>query len=296
MQKITIQSIISSNIAICDQFDIELIIAHVLNKDRIFTITHNTQILTKKQVDEITELCKNRAAGYPLAYILGEKEFFGRSFKVTEDTLIPRPETEILIDAVLSFLLKDNLSNILIIDIGTGSGIIPITLNKEISTNIIKNILATDISDKALNIASYNIASHNSSNIMLYHSDLLSNTDLLDAIHSTKFEHLIITANLPYVNDSIKTELVQKKESKSLKYEPQIALWSEDAGLSHYKQLITQTLNLNIDVKITSFYEISPEQYPLLKSYLKQHIKNPKIKLAKDLANKERIVTFSINA
>ncbi|MEN8252369.1 MAG: peptide chain release factor N(5)-glutamine methyltransferase [Patescibacteria group bacterium] len=299
MQKTSIKSFIIAHSKTCDQLDIELIISHVLKKERVFIITHDTLLLTKNQEETIKKLCKKRTNGYPLAYILGEKEFYGRDFKVNEDTLVPRAETEILIDIVLSFINKKDFSEVLILDIGTGSGIIPITLQKEIPNNITKTILASDISQKALKIAKENADNYNASEITFFDSDLLDNSNLLDILKKTNCKNLIITANLPYVNKKIKPDLLKKEESKSLIHEPQIALWSKDDGLAHYKKLLRQTASLLNELPdektISSFYEISPEQSQLLTSHIKTVFPNAEITISKDLAQKDRVLHLNTN-
>jgi release factor glutamine methyltransferase len=289
-------------LAISKQFftpDIDLIMAFVIRKDLVFIISNPNYELTHQQESTITQLCQKRHEGYPMAYITGKKEFFGRDFKVNETTLIPRPETELLIDQVIHLIKSDTITNTSIVDIGTGSGIIPITLIKELSDYEIKSIIASDISNKALQIAKKNATLQNVQNkIFFYKSNLLKDTKFRQDIIKQCESSLIITANLPYVNNSIKNELIQNIESKSLIYEPQIALWSKEEGLAHYKELIQQTIsfhkNLTKPSQIISFYEISPEQKPKLNNYIKKYIINPHIKSYKDLSGQYRLIQFSI--
>jgi release factor glutamine methyltransferase len=152
-----------------DRLDKDVFLASILKKDRSWLFAHNEAILSDVQVEQVFEYIKRREAGEPVAYILGEKEFYGRNFSVNEHTLIPRPSTEGLIEMVLknekykkldtevigvfvSFNKPSPLIPLprgegsLIVDIGTGSGCIAITLAKEIP-NI--KIIATDISKDA---------------------------------------------------------------------------------------------------------------------------------------------------
>ncbi len=299
MIKNSIKSQISTLFQKCDLLDIELIIAHVLKKDRVFIVTYPEYKLTQKEQTKITALCNKRANDYPLAYIIGNKEFYNRTFIVSENTLVPRPETELLVSNVISFVTQNNNSDTLIIDIGTGTGIIPITISKElIQHNISSTILATDISLDALNIAKSNAKSNNVTNIKFYISDLLQNTELYKMILATPHNNIIITANLPYVDDSIKNILLNQPESKALKYEPSIALWSKDSGLYHYKKLINQTMQLHNQLSttknITSFYEIDPDQSPLLTKYFNTKIsKDIKLIYVKDLSKKDRTLQWT---
>jgi len=284
----------------CDVLDVELIISHVLGKDRVFIMTHPEYIFTKKYQEQISSLCKKRATGYPLAYILGYKEFYSRNFTLNEYTLVPRPETELLIEKAIDFILKKEIKNTLILDIGTGSGIIAITLAKELETkNIQTKIVASDISARALEIAELNAQSHKV-NIKFYKSDLLSDNQLQNEIIQTTFKNIIIVSNLPYVDIAQKQSLLEQPESSALYFEPSEALWSPEDGLSHYKKLITQTIKITRNnqfksKKLTSFYEIDSSQSNLLTQYLHSELPtNTDVEYFKDLSEKNRVVRWTI--
>jgi len=300
MTQNSIKSILLTWSQKCDVLDIELIIAHVMKKERTFIMTHPEYILTKEHYKQISLLCKKRTHNYPLAYILGYKEFYGRNFIVTKHTLVPRPETELLIEKAISFISEGELTDTLIIDVGTGSGIIAITLAKELSSrNFQPKILASDISDKALLIAKQNSQSHQV-DITFFHSDLLTDTSLQNIIKTTKYKNIIIISNLPYVDIAQKKHLLDQPESRALNYEPPSALWSPDKGLLHYKKLISQTIELHNDLNksqsIISFYEIDPNQSTLLTNYLHLHTSEfTKINYFKDLSDKTRIIEWSTN-
>ena len=273
-------------------------IAHVLDTDRVFVLSHPEHTLTEHQHHEIERYCTLRANGYPLAYIIGSKEFYGRSFAVTPDTLIPRPETEIMITEIMrtcADLPTDHRT--LVIDIGTGSGAIITTLVCELSHTATHAFIATDISCDALNIARSNMHTHNVGHmITTYESDLLSDTVLQQQVIAHNPTHVIIAANLPYVDDTIKDALLSKPESCSLQFEPDIALWSTDKGLAHYKALITQTCalkNILPHTQFLSYYEIDPAQ----QTHLTQHIAsctNTMPQTINDLAQKPRTISWII--
>jgi release factor glutamine methyltransferase len=294
MSKKSIQTIVSTWSPKCDLLDIELIIAYVLKKDRIFVMTHPEYTLNKNSFIQINSFCKKRASGYPLAYIIETKEFYGRNFIVNKNTLIPRPETELMIDKIISFITTHQLHNICIVDIGTGSGIIAITLAKEFAKlNITPSIYAIDISTDALSIAKQNATTYDvTDKITFYKSDLLKNISLQTSLQNKNCSNIIFAANLPYVDSSTKIDLVKNKESQSLIYEPKLALWSDDFGLSHYKKLIIQTIPFKKN--IISFYEIDPKQSMYLTQYIQKAISsNIKITYHKDLANKKRVFQWS---
>lgn len=178
-------------------------------------------------------------ANLPKAYKLGHQNFYGRDFLVTPDVLIPRPETEQIIDAVFNLAGKPYLPGIkpgknqlpenpLILDVGTGSGCIAITLKKELPNT---QIYATDISKSALKVAQKNAQNHGVS-IRFIISHLLDNV---------KFTPNVIIANLPYVD-----ETWDWLDKEALSHEPKTALYAEDHGLKLIKELITQFVTRNI--------------------------------------------------
>ena len=299
MSQITISDLQAEWANNLDCIDIELIIAHFLGKERSFIIAHPDHILPLKETTDITRALHARVNDIPLAYITGVKEFFGRDFIVTKDTLIPRPETELIITDIIQ--CKNTIpTQTRIVDIGTGSGAIIITLAKELAD--VKDhifFIASDISPEALLIAHKNAIHHCvDTRINFFHSDLLSYPQLRDSLsypHPTK---IIFTANLPYVDEKIKKELLQKKESRSLMHEPQIALWSSDHGLHHYQLLIDQIFSLKKILPQTSceiYCEISPEQKEMFFIFLESyHVASDHIFIINDLMQRPRIIRFTL--
>ncbi len=294
----------STNIAI----DRDLIIAHVLIKERTFILAHPEHTLTEDQSKQITSLIKKRESGEPLAYLLGSKEFYGLDFAVTPDTLIPRPETELIIDLVVAHAKKSphNIQKVFI-DVGTGSGNIIITLAKQFVTQRQNTdnyqFFATDISPKALAIAKENAHKHNvDKNISFFEGNLL--TPLMNSPLAPKLStipSLAIIANLPYVDEAIKETLLCHEESQGLAYEPAEALWSQENGLAHYKELLMQTKALYLnDTQAsshqprTNYYEINPDQKELLQKAILEHFPTATITFHKDLADKWRICEWSL--
>lgn len=281
--------------------DIELIIAHVLKKDRVFIITHSDDLLTHVHYTTIHHLCTQRAHGYPLAYITGTKEFFGREFFVSENTLIPRPETELMITTVIDHITKNKKDHILFCDIGTGSGIIPITLAKELKDcALTTSYAASDTSQDALKIAKKNITHHKTDDVHIYYSNLLTNSNLYTLLRDTQEHTIFITANLPYVDYDDQEKLYARKESSSLKFEPARALWSSDKGLDHYKKLITQTISLHSDLRtkkeIHSFYEIDPLQATTLCTFISNNTVFDSTTIYYDLTHRPRLIHWTLNA
>ena len=198
----------------------------------------------------------------PEAYKNGIKDFYGRDFIVTPDVLIPRPETEQLIDTVLNLAGKSYLPVVKpakrelsktpkILDVGTGSGCIAITLKLELPK---AKILATDISESALKIAQKNAVKFGVNSHIFIISNLLENV---------KFTPDLIVANLPYVDEN--WEWLDKN---ALGQEPEIALYAKDGGLSLIKKLISQSSARH--VKYLAL-EADPCQHESITEYAKSH-------------------------
>lgn len=170
---------------------------------------------------------EERVKGVPLAYILGWKEFYGRDFLVTPEVLIPRVETESIVNLAKQLDLPDQAH---ILEVGTGSGCLAITLSFELSGS---EVIATDISDSALMIAEQNKIFHGA-NVNFYHSNLLQEFDFSFGIQDDYFD--VVVANLPYVNPEW-----DWLDKEALSYEPKTALYAKAKnGLSFYERLLKE--------------------------------------------------------
>ena len=208
-----------STITDSPKLESEILLADILEKDRLDFYKRNISfdhISYKKYQSLLSE----RQKGKPLAYLTGKKEFWSLSLEVNEAVLIPRPETELLVEKCLSFIQKINNPNVL--ELGTGSGAISIALAKE---SPLIRFTAIDISTKALEIAKKNAVNNHVNNILFNISDWFSEIN-------EKFN--IIVSNPPYVD---KDELT-KDELDNLYFEPDIALYSKDSGQSAIKHII----------------------------------------------------------
>ncbi len=199
--------------------DAEVLLSHALAKPRSHLRAWPEKILTEQEYSYFTDLTNQRQQGKPIAYVLSSREFWSRDFKVTEDTLIPRPDTELLIELSLSLLA--NIPHANIIDLGTGSGIIAITLAAEQADLA---VTATDFSQAALEIAKENAATHQTNHIDFIHSDWFKN------VRPQTFD--LIVSNPPYIanNDS---HLFQG----DVRFEPITALTAGNDGLSDIKDI-----------------------------------------------------------
>lgn len=225
----------------------------------------------------------------PMAYILGHKEFFSLDFLVNKYTLIPRPDTEILVDETIKEIsnIQYSISNILMIDIGTGTGCIPITILKKLKDLKITAI-ATDISKGALKVARKNAKKHKVK-INFLHGDLLS--PIFKSFNLAIFESLIITANLPY----LKEEWWQNEPS--IQQEPKSALVSDDKnGLELYEKLLQQIIEIKkiLDIEYWIFLEIDPRQSTQIFSLIQKYLPEASIEIVKDLSDFDRVVKIKI--
>lgn len=212
--------------------DSEVILCFVLKQGRGYLITHDDEALTPEQIKEADSLIERRAKHEPIAYIVGQKEFFGLSFKTDARGLIPRWETELIIEKALEWL-KSQEAHLTIADIGTGVGTIVCTLADRYPNN---HYVATDSSKNVLTLAQENAFHLGLHNITFLHGNLAE-----PLIHS-RLTHKIdlITANLPYIRNDLLTEL-----DPTIKYyEPDLALNGGEDGLSLYRQCIPQLKEL----------------------------------------------------
>lgn len=203
--------------------DAEIILAHAIQKDRTYLHARPEQLINHQQLDNVNFMLKQRLNRVPIAYIIGYKEFYGRQFITTPAVLIPRPESETIIDLLKDILPTTNyqLLPTNLIDIGTGSGNLGTTAKLEFPA---LNVTITDISAEALKVAKLN-ADALKAEITALQSDLLQN-------YIGKAD--IIIANLPYVDKVW-------ERSTETNYEPDLALFANNHGMSLIEELINQS-------------------------------------------------------
>jgi release factor glutamine methyltransferase len=276
-----------------DFLDTEILLAHSLKKTREFVLTHPEFTVTSNQQLAISKNIKRRIKGEPVAYIVGHKEFYGLDFVVDKNTLIPRPETELLVDLTLQELKAINYKPTTILDIGTGSGNIIIslehTLDSRFRGNDMIKYFATDISKNALKIAKRNSKINNvDKKIKFILGDLLSpfiENCKLKIENST----MIIVANLPYLDANWKN-LLKSSDKIGLKFEPSVALYAGKDGLDAYRKLAEQIKAAKIKNSVL-FCEIGHLQGKGMRkifSFAKS------INFHKDLAGKWRICKIAL--
>lgn len=209
------------------RLDAEVLIAHILNKNRAWVVTHVFDVLDEEANREYEAACDRRTRREPLQYILGMQEFWGLEFRVTPDVLIPRPETELVVESALA-IAKSLGRQTTIVDLGTGSGCIAISLAKELPSAY---FFAIDASEKALVIARDNSARHNVSERIRF-----LRGDLLEPLAETNVRGQIdiLVSNPPYVRSGDRCSL----QSEVRDYEPEAALFPGPCGTEMHQRII----------------------------------------------------------
>ena len=211
---------LKQNNIISHQLDSEILLSKVLNKTRENLLINLGQNIDRKNVKKFEKLIRRRSLNEPIAYILKKKEFWSRNFEINNNTLIPRPETELMVEKLV-YIYKQKKINIL--DIGTGSGCILISLLSELKQS---NCIGIDISKKALKIAIKNSKKNNQKNKIKFLNRSLSN------FYHKKFD--LIVSNPPY----IRTRDIKNLDRSIKYYEPKIALDGGNDGLDVIKKVI----------------------------------------------------------
>jgi len=261
------------------QLEVELLLGWVIKKPRAFIMAHGETKLSKTQIALFNRLLAKRLDNYSLAYITGHREFYGLDFLVNKHTLIPRPETELLVETMLNDI-KACPSNKIIIDIGCGSGCIMISLAKNLSTKT-NYFFGLDVSSGALKMTQTNARKQKIKNYHIMKSDLLKSW-LKKYQAKLKSYPLFIAANLPYLTPQ------QIASSPSIKHEPRLALTAGNDGLKYYRQLFKQIKNINQPLAL--YCEIDPRQKTNFKKLAKLILPKFSLQIKSDLAGLDRLM------
>mgnify|MGYP004690275631 FL=1 len=229
-------------------------------------IEYLKKYLKDKDIDTAIKELEN---GIPIQYIVGNVNFYGNTINVNSNVLIPRFETELLVDKTIKYIKTNFKNHVDILDIATGSGCIAITLKKEIYSTVD----ASDISEEALKVAQEN-ALNNKVDINFINSDMLTNI-------TKKYD--IIISNPPYLTkeDDI-MDIVKNNE-------PEIALYAKDNGLYYY-DVILKNIKNNLKDKYLIAFEIGYTQGETIKNIALKYLDNINVKIEKDYSNKDRFV------
>lgn len=265
------------------RLDAEVLLAHVLKVGRVHLYTHHDRPLDTAERDAYRELVRRRAAREPVAYILAEREFYGRAFTVTRDVLVPRPETEHLVDAVLAWARERGLAAPRLADLGTGSGAIAVTLAAELPD---AHVVATDLSPAALEVARGNAARLGvGERVELLHGDLLAP---LAALSERRFD--VIASNPPYVPETDRRDLQPEVRD----HEPAMALFAGADGLAVIRRLVAEAGAFLGRPGLLAF-EIGAGQAAAVRALCEQH-GWPAVEFAADLQGHPRVALVQLHA
>lgn len=258
----------------CSEIDVFFyrLLEHQLGLSKIDMVLNPDVAITAKDDTFFKTAIRELKNEKPIQYIIGSTEFYGLNFKVTEATLIPRPETEELVDWILKEYSDKN--KISILDIGTGSGCIPISLTKNLSNATVTTL---DVSEEAISVAKENAKTHSVS-VNFIHDNMLTYSDA-----SQKYD--VIVSNPPYVRNLEKQEI----KKNVLEHEPHLALFVEDNDPLIFYRKITEFAVSNLTENGLLYFEINQylgqETIDLVKSY-----GFTSVELRKDLSGNNRML------
>lgn len=282
--------------------DTEILLCNTLHCTKELFIKEPGRVLNRSQLRRFQKLIEQRATGKPIAYITHEKEFFGRKFYVDERVLIPRPETEEMVEEALRFLTNNQPVDpfdpaaslgasrlragyargrqpITIIDLGTGSGCIAITIALELPD---QQVIGLDISTDALTVARKNAKRLNCKNVKFLHSDLLSK------LPTTHYKlPTCLLANLPYIG----TDTNRFISAETDRFEPHLATFGGPDGLELYRRTFAQIKDLHLNVAAI-FMEIGWSQVEAIGKEALKILPEFKTTIIRDLAAWPRILVL----
>ncbi|MGH9899896.1 MAG: peptide chain release factor N(5)-glutamine methyltransferase [Pyrinomonadaceae bacterium] len=221
------------NLTFNPRLDADVLLEYVLNVDRTYVLTHNEKQISNPDFERYMALVRRRKDGEPLQYLTGRQEFWGLEFKVTPDVLIPRPETELIIELALN-ILRPHFERPFICDIGTGSGCIAIALLYEMAG---ATAVGVDISEKALSVAVTNARRHGVADRFTVLPSDIYNSFSIDETGGIDNPFTIVVSNPPYIpEDEIPTLQTEVRD-----HEPFVALTSGGDGLSIIRRLLKES-------------------------------------------------------
>ena len=260
--------------------NVELLFLYITNWNRATLLLNMLEVFDQKWVEPLAKVIERKAAGEPYQYIIGEQYFYGRKFIVNEHVLIPRPETELLVESVIQQIkacFGERKVNVL--DIGTGSGAIALSLKAELPHI---NVIASDISSQALQTAQQNAAYHQLE-VSFVEGDLLTPFVQDNGLKYNNVSIDVVVSNPPYIPYGDKESLQVEVE----RYEPHLALFGGVDGLTPYKHMLSTIHNLTVKPDIVAF-ELGIHQSAIIAEQMKQLDAWTSIDIIKDYNNIDR--------
>ena len=267
------EALLAKNRIDTPKLDAEILLARALDKNRSYLMTWPEKVPSKAVVSEFQRWLSRRAACEPVAYILGDQEFYGHLFQVSPAVLIPRPETEHLVEKALGWCRERGIDSPKILDLCTGSGCVGLALALELPK---ASVTLTDLSPEALAVARHNADTHDvDKRVRFFEGDLFE--PLPDG---ERFD--LVLANPPYVEESFRAEM----QKDVLDYEPHLALFAEDDGLNLIREVVAQSPKYLNQPGLLAM-EMGSGQSARVRSLLGPSWKNPGI--IQDLGGHDRI-------
>lgn len=251
----------------------EILLAEILHCKRLDLYLSFDKPLSENELNLYRESIKQRAMRIPLQYILGYVEFFGLKINVNQNVLIPRPETELLVEKIINDF--KSIKNLRILDIGSGSGNISLSLAKNLENSFVTGI---DISDKAIEVAIDNAIKNSVANVEFKLLDIMTE----EIFNQGKFD--LIVSNPPYVSKND----YQTLEPELKVHEPRVALTDNADGLTFYNRIITIAKNI-LKQQGYLYFEIGKDQHEIIYGLMNQQKFN-NIKIQKDYSGIERMI------
>lgn len=266
----TIEELLIFGKSHCHSDHAKILLAELLNRNPLELLNYLNEEVDEEISNKYKKAVIALQEGKPLQYVLGKVNFYGNSFYVDERVLIPRYETEELVENTINYINKYFNHPVDIIDLGTGTGAIGLTLEKKVSTETVDLI---DISKEALEVTNINKNNLNSK------ANLIEN-DMLEGI-TKKYD--VIISNPPYIKENEEIEDIVKNN------EPHIALYAGEDGLDCYKKILKNISN-NMKDRCLVAFEIGYEQASPLTKLIEETIPNVRVEVKKDLSEKDRML------
>ncbi len=254
----------------CHSAHAKILLAEFLNQNPLELYNHLEEIVPEEKEEQYKKAVLALEEGKPLQYVLQKVNFYGNSFYVDERVLIPRFETEELVEHTIEYIKKYWTTPVDIVDLGCGSGVIGLTLEKKVSTNSVDLI---DISKQALEVTKIN-KERLTSNANLIENDMLEN-------QVKKYD--VIISNPPYIKDSEEVEQIVKEN------EPSIALYAGEDGLDCYRKILNHVKE-NLKERALIAFEIGKDQAQAITELVKENLDGVRIEVKKDLSERDRMM------
>lgn len=282
---VTIEKLLKDGIKVIKQrefnnpfLDVQLILSYLLKKDKIYLHLHRNEEVDEIIANMFYNMAEKRNEGYPLQYMTHSQEFMGLDFYVQEGVLVPRPDTETLVEKIINIVNKGELKNkeIKILDIGTGSGAIAVSLGYYLKNSL---VTAMDVSDIALETTNINIKKHNLHNMNTLKGDIFGYD-----FSNEKFD--IVVSNPPY----IEKKTISMLPVEVSVFEPKLALDGGEDGLDYYRHIVHVFKKIHAEDAILSV-EIGYDQKEKVTEIFNNAITFNNIEYDKDLGGNDRVIT-----